>query len=147
MNSRLKYDDRRYVLIVYAIWKTLCDLSKKLAVLTEANPTQTANKIIEWDGMALIRFSFDIVENCNIELTNNEIELMLNMQLDYVVLPEIDDLPPYSIDGGYYKMSALYVYEVDIIGDKLFIDVLFIDSPLAYREAQSRECGKVKFYI
>jgi len=148
MKGRLKYDDIRYVAVIYAIWKTMCDLSRKIAIIPEPNPTWTDNGIVDWDGMALIRFSFNKVENCSIELSDEDIATMMNMHLQYVLLPEIDILPPYHLnDGNYSGMESVYVYEVKSVNNLLFVDVLFVDSPRAYQEVRSNENRKLKYYI
>ena len=130
----------KYVFIVYLLWQAVSNCSRKIGAITESNPTMTDNTFVDWCGMKLIRCSFPRVEGIGINYTNEEIQEMLNLELQYVLLPEQNILNKFRLDDGYYsQMEPLYVHEVRIEGTNMYVDVLFIDNTLAYETARHRE--------
>lgn len=145
MQVMINYDDIRYPVSVFFVWKALKDLSDKIPVVITENPTLIENQIVKWDSMRLIRLATDINSE-KLSITPHEIINELNMQLQYVILPEQNILPQYVLDkdSHYGRMEALYVYEIKIFRNRMLLDVLIIDSPRALREAQSNEARRIK---
>lgn len=131
---------KEYVYIVYLLWQVVDYYSKELAIVPEENPTKTENELINWSGMKLIRCVFDIDEGVEAEFNDIKKQELLNLYLQYVLLPEQTLLKKFCFGDGYYtKMEALYVHEVRTVGSKMYVDAIFIDNTLAYQTARHRE--------
>ena len=142
--ARLTKKSPEYLHILFIIFQLIEYFGKLLKIDAGESPTDIPSQISEKEGITTLTFSFPKIIGEERGYTILEMQTILNDYLRIVLLPSQKYLRPYKNGRGIYDMiEPLYVDSVIEDESNIYIDVIYITSPLEYSYVRKQE--KIKF--
>ncbi len=138
--SKLNKASLTYLHILFVIWSLLDYFSVLSKTDVPDDPTELFSEIIESDGLTHIQFAVPKIPNHHRDHTVLQLVDIYNDYLRIVLLPSQTYLKPYKNGSTYLDIiEPLYIDTVYEDSAYLFIDVLLVDSPLAFKHVRNFE--------
>ena len=144
MKNRLEKTNFKYLTILHIIWQLVSYYGKLFQTIAGNDPATTPAKIREENGITYITFSFPKVLNSQRNYTVLEMREIYNEYLRLILCPQQNILLPFQRGSEIHNiMEPLYVDMVYEDETTIYLDVIYIDNPIAYDYVRNDE--KIKF--
>lgn len=142
--ARLTKKSPEYLYILYIIFQLIEYFGKLFKIDAGECPTDIPTQLYEKEGITTLTFSFPKIIGEQRGYTVLQIQTILNDYLRIVLLPSQKFLNPYKNGRSIYDMiEPLYVDSVIEDESNIYLDVIYIMSPLEYSYVREQE--KIKF--
>ncbi len=143
-SKRITKKDPRLFWILWLILCALDGMQDLLHFVVPDNIFEMESKLIHEDGYTKIRIYPTTIESTNTLTKYPKIKDYLNERLRYDLLPAQNIITPYRVDEYYHDVvEGLYVKSVYTDGIVTWIDVIYVDNPIAYQLVRKDECRNV----
>jgi hypothetical protein len=138
--GKLKKTKFEYMALLYSVWKAVDYYSKLMQVIAGHDPAKTPATLYEENGVTHVTLRFECVENTNRKMKEWEVKETINEFLRINLLPAQNILKPYRNGTTSFDIvECIYIDNVSINNSTMFIDVVYIDNPMAYKYVRNRD--------
>lgn len=129
-----------YLYIIYLIFSLVDYYGKLFSLDAGESPADIPVDIFEENNITFLRFSFSKIGDDRRGHTIFDMQKIYNEYLNIVLLPSQNFLKPYKNGPGIYDIiEPLYVDSIFENEDTLFLDIVYINSPLSYAYVREQE--------
>lgn len=143
MNSKLTKRSHIFLHILYLIFNLAKYYGGLFTFDPFDNPTEIHSQIIEKEGITKLRFSFRKITPFQNLYSCNDMRSIMQEYMEFCLLPE-SQLTPYMMGTSRADMlPALYIDLVFTDKSYIYMDVIFVDNPLAYRYVRDKRTNTI----